>query len=550
MKTKLFFLFLGIILYSSCHEDKFEIDTSVFLENNPLTRSITPQVSKVFNWEDTTSVMLLGHGLVTLPWYSGASTSVPDYILKDYKSADGWTMVYNFCSDPVSAQVGAYYLMFYNYFTGVFRVFFYNINNTTTAGTTLWRVSFDNENAFFNTKGILTLPLSSSKIIPDSYISNISSLPAKSLTRGWNCFDFEILYDPDVNGKSLRMNIGVYDVATSSIEISGNIKLDSEGTIITKTTANPYSSFIDKTATLVGKTAGNYIEKQLENSKTNKLIQDDINNEQVQGRAIGSGIVAAGVSALVKAGVNLLGKAFLGKTSKTDVAIQDLRLRTSGSVDLNGQITNIQQSNILPIANIKVPGAKSFIEDSYLPAMDQSLGVWNLSSMPIVEISDLKRYSLIGVRLDMNRVLLSMSRNIYPKDVSKLVVINPTVLSMIDRYEVSSTFCVSQRENPWDSFDKIGVYYEGTPVFKDSTNWICKDVSGIRINVSVFDNNFIVQRLNAGYDYVVRDTTVGGGGFMKVTVTLYPKIPYDVKEVYSTKTFACKYVLRKEYGVN
>ena len=534
MKIKFFFLFLlGVILYSSCQEDKFDLDSSILLENSPLTRSITPQVSKVFDWEDTTKVMLLGHGLVTLPWYSGASTSIPDYILKDYKSADGWTMLYNFCSDPASAQVGAYYLMFYNYFTGIYRVYFYNVNNTTTAGTTLWRVSFDNECAFFTTQGNYTQPLNSPTIIPDMYISNISSLPAKSLTRGWNCFDFEMLYDPNVVNKSLRMNIGVYDIKTDSIKLMGMLSLDSEGTIITKVTSNPSSSFINKTATVAGKAAGDYIQKQIGKNESR----------------VGSGIIAAGVSELVKAGVNLLGKSFLGKNSKTNISTQDLRIQTKGEVDLNGQITNVQQSNILPIANIKVPGAKSFIEDNYLPAFDSPLGVWNLSSAPVAEISDLGTLELVevgGIYDSQFTVTLRCKRHIFlnKESVRSLVKINPILLPMIEKYEVVAELCCDWQ---YARGSREATYYGGHNVSFDSN--ICWGITFWQQDRSVLKNSQIAIRLRREFimNLNITDLTPLYPCYIKVTVILYPKAPYDTREIYSTKTFRPEFRLRKEY---
>lgn len=77
----------------------------------PLTRSITPTVSPVFDWWDTTSISLLGiNSPVTLPWYNGASTQIPNYMLDNYKPEDGWKMIYNYCIDTPPGEEGKYYL--------------------------------------------------------------------------------------------------------------------------------------------------------------------------------------------------------------------------------------------------------------------------------------------------------------------------------------------------------------------------------------------------------------------------------------------------------
>ena len=104
----------------------------------PATRSITQNISPVFDWWDTTSVALPGVDIpVTLPWYNGSSTQIPYYMLDDYKPEDGWEMVYNYCIDTPPGEEGKYYLMFYNKFTGVLRVFYYNNHDVAAANITL-----------------------------------------------------------------------------------------------------------------------------------------------------------------------------------------------------------------------------------------------------------------------------------------------------------------------------------------------------------------------------------------------------------------------------
>lgn len=90
-------------------------DPDVPGRSSVVTRTITPRTNPYIDWEDTTKINIVGHGLVTLPWYSGAQGSIPDYILQDYKRADGWELLYNFCSDEQENALGnKNYLIFYN----------------------------------------------------------------------------------------------------------------------------------------------------------------------------------------------------------------------------------------------------------------------------------------------------------------------------------------------------------------------------------------------------------------------------------------------------
>lgn len=94
--NKLYCIIIGLCVLCSCQDSLDEIIVNE--KNSVLTRSITPTTSPVFEWWDTTSLALPGLSIpVTLPWYNGASTQIPSYMLTDYKPEDGWEMVYNYC---------------------------------------------------------------------------------------------------------------------------------------------------------------------------------------------------------------------------------------------------------------------------------------------------------------------------------------------------------------------------------------------------------------------------------------------------------------------
>ena len=111
-------------------------------------------ISPVFEWWDTTSISLLGiNSPVTLPWYNGASTQIPSYMLHNYRPEDGWEMVYNYCINTSPGEIGKNYIIFYNKLTGILRVFYYNNNNVTSASTTFWGINVSQTTSLLNAAG-------------------------------------------------------------------------------------------------------------------------------------------------------------------------------------------------------------------------------------------------------------------------------------------------------------------------------------------------------------------------------------------------------------
>ena len=124
-------IFLGVAsaLLCACN-DSLENTFLLADGDSKMTRSVISEVSPVFAWDDTTHISLYNvPGPVLLPWYSGAATSIPSFILDSYKASDGWQLVYNTCSPSNITQDDLYYLLFYNIFSGKLRGYVYNKND-------------------------------------------------------------------------------------------------------------------------------------------------------------------------------------------------------------------------------------------------------------------------------------------------------------------------------------------------------------------------------------------------------------------------------------
>lgn len=532
---------LSLLGFSSCNEDIGNVNVDIDL---PQTRNVSQNVSSVFDWENTTSIVLPEYGNTILPWYNATESNIPDYIIRDYKKADGWEMVYNFCNDPVLAKKGKYYLMFYNKLTGILRVFYYNIYNVTTANTTLWKIGFNNKSALINSIDHFTLP-ADNQTTSFAYITNILDLPAKAMAKGWNCFDVELCYDPQYSSKEIKMSIGVYDVSTQNITLTGNINLQSEGTIISVTNKNPTSDLLDGASQSFGKSAADSITNNL-----GKKILPDITKESV------STLLSGGIKGFVKNGINLIFGSFLGKLSSTAPLTQDISFKTVGTVNIKGTINSQQQSNILPVANLVVPGGRIGSSDNIIPSFNKTLGVWNISSTPTIQMSDEAVWVRKSYTFPGNLAQYDYRRKVVLDPSSVNVIINPEVENIISNYTVSTEIVYYdsyEEDKRWGS-----KYYNGYTSWYDMTGISLFSGEGLHIYLQPdidqniprpsYPINKQVERIDRfGVErWLERNCGIFNPNYVvKVSVTLYPKTPYNSTPIIMTKSYIPTYKIVK-----
>lgn len=203
------------------------------------------------------------------------------------------------------------------------------------------------------------------------YTTNISSVEAKGITRGWNCFDVELCYDPNSVSIAQKMGIRSYDVTQGKINIIGGIQLESEGTIVStsQTPALPALSNIIKTGvSAFGKSVKKFISNKLDSAKISPPY----------GTAIAE-IISSGNTGLIKSGINLIFGSFLGKKTTTT---QTLKVQTTGQIKNEGNFITNFNSNINPLVNLIFPGSEVESTDYFLPSYNEPLGLWNVAETP------------------------------------------------------------------------------------------------------------------------------------------------------------------------
>lgn len=546
MKKLAFWSALSILFFSAC-TDNLEETVFASCEDTATTRVITPEVSPLFNWDDTISISLFNvPGSVTLPWYSTASTSIPDFILENYKAADGWKLVYNTCSPSNIVQDDKYYLIFYNIFSGKLRCYVYNKNDVTSGDMTFWQLAFNNTTSLLNDLTPITphgtTPSGETQILT----SNLSFLPTKALSRGWNAFEVDFLnYDPNMKNRSIAMSISPYDIDVSQLEFNGNINLSSEGTMVTTTTITSLSvpGFLTKGVSLLGDSAKVAFDRFIDKGKSNDIRS----------------IWGSAVAGIVKAGGNFLVNKFFGRPkTQTITSNSDIKISTNGTFYGEGEITSQQQSNISPLSHLMLPGSNPTPEDVLLPSYNEPLGVWYLKEQPkITGTTQRLFHNQSKDEKGYYTGYLAMSSISKLDESSIKVVINPAILPFIEKYEVSAKLII-QTKTPPSLTRKIQVFLDDlryrtwltyTPYTYGKEYYSTADslYTLMPTNAGEFIGYAIagVKKLHLpqkGYDllcgpYPYRPMLPQGDKLVRVSVTIYPKAPYNSDPFVSTRTF-------------
>jgi len=318
--------------------------------------------------------------------------------------------------------------MLYNRFTGILRIYYYHTNSAGTATTTFWRLAFDRPLSILNASGYFTHPMDWRPSAPEVYVSTINTVPAKSIYRGWNCFDVELCYDNQLAPAPTKMSIVAYSLSESNIDIRGGIKLSSEGSIVTKGNSNEWLGTANKVLNNASQGAGKVVMDTIQKKISNLEMLPKI------GASAALAFASGGVSEAVGLGINLLAGSFFGKMGNPTTTMQDLRFKTNGTADFTGSMTTISGSEITPIGSMVVPGTPIISSDHFLPSFEEPLGVWNLQQQPVIKMGDMNQWMFardLGGGVGEYDYLY---RTIYLDNIQ--LIINPAVENDIQRYEI------------------------------------------------------------------------------------------------------------------
>jgi len=397
----------------------------------------------------------------------------------------------------------------------------------------MWELLLTNSHSLLNNIGYFTNPINEPISNPISISSNISTSNNKMFTRGWNCFETEITYDPNTLNKRISLSIKPFNKNVSEIVLEGAYNSTSSGTIITSNSSNPLKKGIDALAKSAGGEAKKWIKEKIG-------LKDDASKLIKLGSSALTAVASGGTTAMVKYGVNLVFGSFIGRLNKSSTTTQKLEFKTNGSINITGTLSSNTSTNCTPISNLHVPNSLKSGYSFFSHYDNKNLGVWNLSTKPTIHFSDKVMYThSIGYRAKYERYIY------FDKyQLKNNVKINNDILVHLDKYEISSEIIYYERFNKGYLGHSNLSCSLGYPSITGTIIYEEKDKNNIIVNRFLRNPRIIYSDPNTNYNpQRYYDCTGFKKNYVvKVTVTLYPKASsFNPEPIVSTRTYIPNY---------
>jgi len=496
------------IFFMSCSQDEL---TTYDIDSEEQVSKILKNYASSQVWENKQTVKLKSGITVNTPWSSNVvQTNIPKATREDIKSVDGWVFVYSNL-DATSGKDN--YIIFYNRFTGILKGFYY-LEEQNQQNNGMWKIEFEGGlNKLLNGADYFTVPITSiysSPIWLNSFTITTNS-ETRGFEKGWNAFQAALTYDASYNMNSLRLKVSPYNNNSTKITLTGELSTASNGSMISTTTSSSADGLLTKVKDGMVTQAGTEATSWIGSKITKGVIKKG-----------GSSILTGGVSSLVTAGVDFLFGSFFGKKTETTTTTNTtLEFTTKGSITATGNLNNNTSGLFTPLSNIPLDA-------------QERLGSWNLSGQPTLTVGcDGFLISSMAGKYEYQRFLTTSEVN---------VVVNPYVLSLIDKYEVSTSIVYYKKLNGsanWnsDSRDdsKLMNKQEQSLGYDDGETIIYGPIGYIQCETTTPP-----LYPAGGRPYCPDKSLVKNNFVVKVRVTMYPKAPYDKTPIVTTRSYIPK----------
>lgn len=476
------------------------------------------------DWENLKTVVLntstpTDKKTATLPWENGAVSLMPESHRKDIKKEDGWTMLLhtfkNYGEDENSC-----YMIFYNRFRGVLKVFYYLDKTPTPNNNFLWKMQTDNNqnSSLFNTDPIFAQTLDSLPKNNSMILSNLGDTPTNGVTHGWNGFEIKV---PEYSTEYRNINFTIqgYNKAISSFTFTGNSIYTSKGSIIRTTPDNSGSS--NKGTADVSSEGSKEVINNIYSGENGFIAGNMVKNAIAQ-------IPQIGYIEAFSRGLRYIGNisAYSNNTIQTRAtATDEVNMEMKAQMSAEGNISNILTSAIASISGVN------------LYNNSEDLGVWALSTTPEIRC---ERYTNVGGKLIPNGTYGTIESpfTLYPnKDLYTKVIINPALEKYIIDKQISTELVTC---------DSLGGKIYGEKRVRPITPLLYKNAD-IKLSAS---NSFERYDLKNNYRYRTNNRRLlydwgiikNDGDLALITVKLTFKYNEKLTTVISSKLYEPKYV--------
>ena len=471
----------AIITFNSCKKDLPNNSQPVAVQTAKPVKSVDGY-NTYFNWETATGMPVDPSTPVSdippMPWTPQSGSPISPFILNDYKSSDGWELVYNTFNNTVlpyasTQPVGGLYFALYNKYRGLLRFYLFippgYINNNSSIehglsiysdnGTTTKLLNFDGQDVTDPNANTATFTKTNNTAI--------------AYAGGWYAMQYQLAYDPQFS------NPGFAGLTYPHLGFTWNQRTVS----ITQ---------ISLDGTQQGTITGNITQPSSGFNWSSTLINGIVGAAEAYGTAgasflgqMGTNLTSAASGGLAGNVTGFLSGIFGGNSSNS----QEVDLTMNTNISLAGTLSGSQPltPNSLIISGQTASGNTA-------PLYTGPLGVFNISNRPQVQVTATETTQIGNAPYIQNKFTLLPS--------SYTVQINPAVSAIANVQVIQTDLLIPKAlaESPVFGKSRVGMVQEtiGDAVYYKVTsanNYLLgydTPTTGtvvVRITVSVTPNN-------------------------------------------------------------
>lgn len=351
-----------IVFTTACKKDISQLENS---SAQTVARGVLPPP---LDWENINQMPTTGQ-TIGIPWGSSISSrQFSQDIVSDFKSADGWILLYNTFSS--TSNPDNYYFVLYNRYRGLLRMYYYVPQNTdyTNSANILDKLAI--EGPYAPNSPILNF--ADQDVVDVTHNSSFAStIQQWQVARStWYVLQYELAYDQNMstqNYTTFDFLWGMHTTLLTNVNINGTItgtltgNINIPGTDFSIAPAfNISSSSNNTTITVNGSNDADKLKPSLGQTIVNN-IKSAITN---------------GAQGIIK---NLLSGIF----KKSSAPAENVNLKLNASAHLEGSLTG---DALITSPAFAIPGYNQSQTPGYIPAHNEALGVFYISSRPTVHV--------------------------------------------------------------------------------------------------------------------------------------------------------------------
>jgi hypothetical protein len=447
-------IFVLTLFFTSCERDLIHNRDGIVVKGS--TDAIP---SVYFNWETVDYVPTPpGYTQIHVPWFGATGSIVSRYdadVYSDYKASDGWVMLYSNFS--YTTYVNNPYFMLYNRYRGLLRIYQFSDNQGLQLSSSVfsgisWAGNGNGNNKVLNFLGkdIIDVNASTTQYYAmEPSPINSSELPVAP--NKWHMLQYELAYDPAIlpttSQTPPRLTWYMNYNQVSEISLGGSLvgKLSgsagssglTDGFIQSKLTGTPKA---------VGEIGFYSLGKSLLDS-TNIAkwglpynVFTDLRKGFVKALDIATNGVPGKIFNILNA---VLGGSSSSPTASTNITAQ---LTLNGTINSSGALFS-GTSVSMPGSLAQDSNGNYYLAVGQLPVNNIKLGVFNLSSRPVVPITYYGSWWNDDPEYPgyITQIIIGQADN------SNKLVFNPELLAIADVQILQQDVIINGRDNDWNA---------------------------------------------------------------------------------------------------